>query len=150
MYKKYDDKIDVIISKMSLREKIGQLNQPETPRASNVEQFKDMIRHGEVGSILMSVGATAGNDEQGEIDVEFYNELQRVAVEESPSGIPILFGRDVIHGHRTVLPLPLAMAASFDPELTEKCYADIAEEASNDSVHWTFTAQSRRLPRCSR
>ncbi|MBQ7936349.1 MAG: glycoside hydrolase family 3 C-terminal domain-containing protein, partial [Clostridia bacterium] len=103
------------------------------------EEFKEKVRRGEVGSILMAVGATAGNDPQGAIDVEFYNELQRIAVEESPTGIPILFGRDVIHGHRTVLPIPLAMAAAFDPEQVECCYADVAKEASNEGVHWTFT-----------
>lgn len=138
MYKKFDDKINLMLSKMTLREKLGQLNQPETPRAENVDTVKDQIRRGEVGSILMSVGATAGNDAQGAIDVAFYNELQRIAVEESPNGIPLIFGRDVIHGHRTVYPIPLAMAASFDYDLIEKCYRDIAEEASNDSVHWSF------------
>ena len=92
----------------------------------------------EVGSILMSVGATAGNTPQGEIDVGFYNHLQRIAVEESPRGIPLLFGRDVIHGHRTVYPIPLAMAAAFDPVAVRNCYREIAEEAANDSVHWTF------------
>ena len=139
MYKQYDAQIDALLAKMTLHDKIGQLNQPETPRAHTAEEFKEMVRRGEVGSILMSVGATAGNDPQGAIDVDFYNELQRIAVEESPAGIPILFGRDVIHGHRTVLPLPLAMAASFEPEQVERCYADVAEEASNESVHWTFT-----------
>lgn len=124
---------------MTLREKIGQLNQPETPSAENLENFKEMIRNGQVGSILMSVGATAGNDSQGEIDVEVYNEFQRIAVEESPSGIPILFGRDVIHGHRTVFPIPLGLAAAFNPELVTASYEAIAREASNDNIHWTFT-----------
>ena len=135
----FEKQIDGIISKLSLKEKIGQLNQPETPTADNAEEFKERVRNGEVGSILMSVGATAGNDAQGGISVEFYNELQRIAVEESKSGIPILFGRDVIHGHRTVFPIPLAMTASFNEELVEQSYSDIADEASNEGVHWTFT-----------
>lgn len=133
------EKVDKLISQMSLHEKIGQLNQPETPTAETADDFKAAIRRGEVGSVLMSVGATAGNDEQGEISVDFYNELQRIAVEESPHGIPILFGRDVIHGHRTVFPIPLAMAASFNPDLISRCYHDTAIEAKNDGVHWTFT-----------
>ena len=137
--KNYDAMIEELIGKMSLHEKIGQLNQPETPRVDKADEFREKVRRGEVGSILMSVGATAGNDPQGAIDVNFYNEMQRIAVEESPSGIPILFGRDVIHGHRTVLPIPLAMAASFNPEKVGECYHDVAEEAMNESVHWTFT-----------
>ncbi|MBR4909846.1 MAG: glycoside hydrolase family 3 C-terminal domain-containing protein [Clostridia bacterium] len=132
-------KVEKLIAGMSLREKIGQLNQPETPTADNLEEFKAAVAKGEIGSILMSVGATAGNDAQGEISVDFYNEIQRLAVEKSPSGIPILFGRDVIHGHRTVFPIPLAMAASFDPELVSQSYRDTAVEAANDGIHWTFT-----------
>lgn len=139
MLEKFEKRAEEIISKMSLKEKIGQLNQLETPTAENLEEFKEKVRKGEVGSILMSVGATAGNDAQGAISVDFYNELQRIAVEESPSGIPMIFGRDVIHGHRTVFPIPLAMSASFNPDLIEDSYKCIAKEASNESVHWTFT-----------
>lgn len=139
MLSKFENKALEIIAKMSLREKIGQLNQLETPVAENLEEFKQKVRKGEVGSILMSVGATAGNDAQGAISVDFYNELQRIAVEESPNGVPMIFGRDVIHGHRTVFPIPLAMAASFNPDLIEKSYECVAKEASNESVHWTFT-----------
>ncbi len=134
-----EKRITELLSKMTLKEKIGQLNQPETPTPQNLEEFKMAVRRGEVGSILMSVGATAGNDEQGAISNDFYNEIQRIAVEESPSGIPILFGRDVIHGHHTVFPIPLGMTAAFNPELVKKSYRDIAEEASAESVHWTFT-----------
>lgn len=137
--KNIDAFVESLIAKMTLHEKIGQLNQPQTPLAKDVEAYKEMARRGELGSILMAVGATAGNDPQGGISVEFYNEIQRIAVEESPSGIPVLFGRDVIHGHRTVLPIPLGMTASFNFDLIEECYHDVAEEAMNDSVHWTFT-----------
>ena len=133
------NRVEKLLSDMSLCEKIGQLNQPETPTADSLEDFKESVKRGEVGSILMSVGATAGNDAQGEINTDFYNEIQRIAVEESPHGIPVLFGRDVIHGHRTVFPIPLAMAASFNTELISKCYRDTAVEATNDGVHWTFT-----------
>ena len=137
--KNIDAMIDALLAKMTLHEKVGQLNQPETPRKDKKEEFLAKVRRGEIGSILMSVGATAGNTPQGSIDVDFYNEIQRTAVEESPSGIPVLFGRDVIHGHRTVLPIPLGMTASFNFDKIEECYRDVAEEAANDSIHWTFT-----------
>ena len=139
MINDFEKRAEEILSRLTLREKIGQLNQLETPTVDNLDDFKEMVRRGEVGSILMSVGATAGNDTQGAISVDFYNELQRIAVEESTSGIPMIFGRDVIHGHRTVFPIPLAMAASFNMDLVEKSYECIAKEASNESVHWTFT-----------
>ncbi len=139
MLEKFYKKIDEIIAKMSLKEKIGQLNQLETPTPETLDAFREAVKRGEVGSVLMSVGATAGNDPQGAIDVDFYNEMQRIAVEETPSGIPMIFGRDVIHGHRTVFPIPLAMTASFNPELIRGAYRDVAEEAANESVHWTFT-----------
>lgn len=139
MPKNISEQVEKIISGMSLHEKIGQLNQPETPTADNIDEFKAAVKRGEVGSVLMSVGATAGNDAQGEISVDFYNEIQSIAVNESKSGIPILFGRDVIHGHRTVFPIPLAMAASFNMELISQSYRDTATEATNDGIHWTFT-----------
>lgn len=138
MNKTVESRIDSLLEKMSLREKLGQLTQLETVSADIMDELKEKIRRGEVGSILMSVGATAGNTPQGSIDVDFYNELQRIAVEESPHGIPLIFGRDVIHGHKTVYPIPLAMSASFDFDLIKKGYREIAEEASNESVHWTF------------
>ena len=134
---KYDAHIDALLKKMSLHEKIGQLNQI-TLFGEDIEVHKEAIRKGEVGSIILASSATAGNDPQSCVDVELYQELQRVAVEESPNGIPMIFGRDVIHGHRTVYPIPLASAASFDGELVKKCYRDIAQEAANDSIHWTF------------
>lgn len=133
-----EKKLEDLLARMTLREKLGQLTQAETAREEKRAELEEMVRRGEVGSILMSVGATAGNTPQGEIDVAFYNRLQRIAVEESPQGIPLIFGRDVIHGHKTVYPIPLAMAAAFEPERVKDCYREIAAEAANDSVHWTF------------
>ena len=69
----------------------------------------------------------------------FLEEFQQVAVNESNSKIPLIFGRDVIYGHRTIYPIPLAQSCSFAPELIEKCYSQIAKEAANDGIHWTFT-----------
>ena len=137
MYRKFDKQIDELLSKMTLREKIGQLNQV-CIFGDDLTPYKESIRKGEVGSIIIASSATAGNDPQSCVDVDMYQELQHIAVEESRLGIPMIFGRDVIHGHRTVYPIPLASAASFDGELVERCYRDIAEEASADSIHWTF------------
>lgn len=140
MYKQFEKEIDELLSKMTLKEKIGQLNQiPEPNSEEQVEEYKKMIRNGEIGSIILASSATAGNDEQKYIKVELLNELQKVAVEEGPNYIPIIYGRDVIHGHHTVYPIPLAAASSFNEELVEKCYRDIAEEATADSIHWTFS-----------
>lgn len=140
MYKKYDEFIDVLLSKMTLKEKIGQLNQIPEPRTENeIERYKVKIRNGEVGSIILASSSTAGNDEAQSIDVDKRNMLQQIAVEESAHHIPLLYGRDVIHGHRTVYPIALASACSFNPELVERCYGNIAKEAAADSIHWTFS-----------
>ena len=143
-------KITSIIEKMTLEEKIGQLNQGVS---RDKEKIKAEVRKGRVGSIILSDTATAGNDEQQKIETDFLNELQRIAVEESPSHIPLIFGRDVIHGHHTVLPIPLAAAASFNPQIVENAYCAIAEEAANDGIHWTFSpmidiARDPRWGRC--
>ena len=140
MFKESEEKAREILAKMSLREKIGQLNQITiTPYASEMKTLHEMIKNGEVGSIILASSATAGNDPQGHVNKELYNELQKIAVEESRLGIPMIYGRDVIHGHRTVYPLPLASAASFNDELIETCYRDIAEEAAADGIRWTFS-----------
>lgn len=137
MYCKFDKQIDELLAKMTLREKIGQLNQV-CIFGDDLTPYKESIRKGEVGSIIIASSATAGNDPQSCVDVDMYQELQHIAVEESRLGIPMIFGRDVIHGHRTVYPIPLASAASFDGELVERCYRDIAAEAAADNIHWTF------------
>ena len=75
-----------------------------------------------------------GNKQQA----EFFNALQKIAVEESPSKIPLLFALDVIHGYRTIFPVPLAMAASWDPSVAERAQAVAAKEARAAGLHWTF------------
>lgn len=140
MYKKFKTEAKKIIDKMTLKEKIGQLNQITiTPYTNDMERLYDMIRNGKVGSIILASSATAGNDPQGHVNLGLYNELQKIAVEESRMGIPMIYGRDVIHGHRVVYPLPLASAAAFNDELIEKCYRNIAEEAAADGIRWTFS-----------
>lgn len=120
---------------MSLEDKIGQLNQI---CFKDAEQMRYEVRKGRVGSIVLAGTATAGNDEQKKMNFDLLNELQEIALKESPAGIPLIFGRDVIHGHHTVLPIPLALAASFNTELTKAAYRAIAKEAASDGVHWTF------------
>ncbi len=133
-----EEKIDRLLSQMTLREKIGQLNQIPSPKADEISVIEE-IREGKVGSFILATTAHAGNDLTVSPEAQWLDELQRVAVEESRLGIPILFGRDVIHGHHTVLPVPLASAASFDDALVEQCYRCVAKEAARDGVHWTFS-----------
>lgn len=140
MYKEYRSKARQIISKMTLKEKIGQLNQITiTPYSNDMDKLKQLIKNGDIGSLILASSATAGNDPQGHVNIDVYNELQKIAVEKSRLGIPMIFGRDVIHGHRTVYPLPLASAAAFNDKLLEKCYRNIAVEALADGIRWTFS-----------
>ena len=140
MFKEFLPKAKKIMSDMTLFEKIGQLNQVTiTPYTDDMDKLRELIKSGGVGSIILASSATAGNDPQGHVKVELYRELQRIAVEDSRKGIPMLYGRDVIHGHRTVYPIPLAFSASFNEELVEKCYKNIAAEALADSIRWTFS-----------
>lgn len=140
MQNSLEEKIGDILSRMTLKEKIGQLVQLSAPvDDAGKERLKNRIRNGSVGSVILAFSSTAGNDAQRDTEVEVYNELQRVAVEESRMGIPVIFGRDVIHGHRTVMPIPLASAGSFNPDLVEECYTCVAKEAANDGVQWTFS-----------
>ncbi len=139
MFEKYDERAREILATLSLKEKVGQLNQAVIPNPNDLETIKCRIRQGEVGSIILCNSPTAGNHEQAAILVDMLNELQECAVKESPHGIPMLYGRDVIHGHHTVYPIPLATACSFNPELIREGYRCTAEEASSECVHWTFS-----------
>lgn len=127
-----------ILDNMTLKDKIAQLNQ-ERFSLDNAEEIKEKVRRGEVGSVILATSSTAGNDKQQHTQIEAINELQRVAVEESPTGIPVIIGRDVIHGHNTVLPIPLALAAGFNPKNVKDGYRMVAKEASNDGIHWAFS-----------
>lgn len=138
--RRFDEEIDALLAKMTLKEKIGQLNQVPWPQdEKSLEICKENIRNGKVGSIILASSFIVGNGPKDETDADLYNELQRVAINESPNHIPIIYGMDVIHGHNTVYPVALANAAAFNPELTEKCYRNIAQEASADGIHWTFS-----------
>lgn len=120
------NRVDALLAKMSLEEKVGQLNQVGGAEFAPGPKAEDQIRKGGAGSVLWLN------------DTKKFNELQKVAVEESPSGIPLLFALDVIHGYRTIFPVPLAMAASWDPNVPEKSQAVAAREARAAGLHWTF------------
>lgn len=117
-----DRKVDELLSKMTLEEKIGQMNQ-----LSGSMELADAVRAGMAGSVLNCVGAA---------DV---NALQKIAVEESRLGIPLIISRDVIHGFHTIFPIPLGMASTFDPALVEKGARVAAVEATAAGVRWTFS-----------
>ena len=117
--------VEELLGRMTLREKLGQMTQ-QACGVGSLEQLHERIRHSDLGSIL-----NAGT-------LETRNQLQRLAVEETRLGIPIIFGRDVIHGFKTVFPIPLAQAASFNPSLVERAAAVAAHEAAESGVDWTF------------
>ena len=119
-------KVEALLKKMSLEEKVGQLNQVGGAAFSPGPAAEDQIRKGGAGSVLWLN------------DTKKFNELQKIAMEESPSGIPLLFALDVIHGYRTIFPVPLAMAASWDPNVPEKTQTIAAKEARAAGLHWTF------------
>ena len=119
-------RVEAVLGKLSLQEKVGQLAQIGGASFVPGPKPEDVIRQGGAGSVLWA------NDPQR------FNELQKIAVEESPSKIPLLFGLDVIHGYRTIFPVPLAMAASWDPDVAERSQAVAAVEARAAGLHWTF------------
>ncbi|MGZ0709467.1 glycoside hydrolase family 3 N-terminal domain-containing protein [Coraliomargarita sp. W4R53] len=126
------------LAQLSLVEKIGQLCQ-EKAECDDIEALYARIRSGKVGSLILASTPFAGSEAQISLTVAELNELQRVAVEESPSGIPLVYGRDIIHGHRTVFPVPLGQACAWNLDLIETCSSVAAQEASRAGVHWTFS-----------
>jgi len=119
-------RVDEILAKLSLEEKVGQLAQISGADFMPGPKAEDMIRKGMAGSVLWLN------------DTKRFNELQKLAVEESPSGIPLLFALDVIHGYRTIFPVPLAMASSWDQNVPEQAQTIAAREARASGLHWTF------------
>ncbi|MGF1739177.1 glycoside hydrolase family 3 N-terminal domain-containing protein [Photobacterium satsumensis] len=142
-YKKPDlpivARVEDLINRMTVSEKIGQLCQtPMRNYDQRREEHLDAVRQGRFGSRILADTAWAGNAPAEVVDPVQLNEIQRAAVEGSRLGIPLIIARDVIYGQQTVLPIPLAQAASWNPELVEGAYRCVATEAASLGIHWTF------------
>ncbi len=128
--KDYTKEVEALMAKMTLEEKIGQMTLYtsgwDVTGPTLNENYKADIRAGRCGNIFNAHTAKYNRD------------LQRIAVEETRLKIPLLFGYDVIHGHKTIYPIPLAEACSWDLELTEKSARLAAREAAASGLHWTF------------
>ena len=127
---RYDDvdeateaRVDALLAQMTLAEKVGQLVQVDLP---SLPDLGAAVRAGGVGSLLSVT------------DLPEINRLQHLAVEESRLGIPLLVGNDVIHGYRTIFPIPLAEACTWDPALLERAARVAAAEAAVDGTSWIF------------
>lgn len=122
-------KIDELLAKMTVEEKIGQTAlRGLSSRFKGIlsDEIKLAAKEGKLGAVL------------NVMNPDSVLELQRIAVEESPHGIPLIFGRDVIHGFRTIFPIPLGQAATWNPELAERAARISAVEASSVGIRWTF------------
>jgi beta-glucosidase len=124
-------RVEKLLASMSLDQEIGQLTQytegEMTGPEGNWLDYDKMIANGEVGSLFNVIGPKKTN---------YY---QHLAMEKSPLHIPLLFGYDVIHGHRTIFPVPLALASSFDPDLVRQLAHVAAGEAADDGIRWVFS-----------
>ncbi|MFA7089970.1 MAG: glycoside hydrolase family 3 N-terminal domain-containing protein [Bacteroidales bacterium] len=125
--RKTEKKISRLISQMTLEEKIGQMTQISSSNMGADQPLAEAIKEGQVGSIL------------NEVDPVRINAWQKIAVEESRLGIPLIVGRDVIHGFKTIFPIPLGMAATFNPAVVEQGARIAAREATAAGVRWTFS-----------
>jgi beta-glucosidase len=125
----FDRKIEALLERMTIEEKAGQLVQIDARRRLPPEheiEDRAMIAAGRVGSFLNVQGVAKAN------------ELQKLAREQTRLGIPLLYGFDVIHGYRTIFPIPLAETASWDPDGIERSARIAAVEARASGIHWTF------------
>lgn len=120
-----EKRIDALLSQMTLEEKVGQMNQIDGRWMT--DDLEGDIRAGRIGSVL------------NHVDPDQVRELQRIAVEESRLGIPLLFARDIIHGFKTVYPIPLGQSTMWNPTLIEAAARQTALEATQTGVRWTFS-----------
>ena len=126
-----DARVDSLLQRMTLEEKVGQLvqysaGQPTGPGTGRTD-YEDMIARGQIGSLFNVV------------DPHAINKYQKIAMEKARLHIPILFGLDVIHGFKTEFPIPLGLASTWDPSIVEKASRVAAMEASADGIRWTFS-----------
>ncbi|MBW8334097.1 MAG: beta-glucosidase BglX [Prolixibacteraceae bacterium] len=120
-----ESRVNNLLSEMTLEEKIGQMSQIDPGYLSD-DQMNQTVREGKYGSFLNIFG------------VEKINALQKIAMEESRLKIPLIIGRDVIHGYRTIFPIPLGMAATWNPQIVKKAFRISSVEASSQGIRWTF------------
>ena len=120
-----EERVEALLQQMTLQEKIGQLNQLSIGGFN--QGTAGQVRAGMVGSVL------------NEVNPKVLNRYQKIAVEESRLGIPIIISRDVIHGFKTMFPIPLGLAATFDPELVQQGARIAAIEATASGIRWTFS-----------
>jgi len=121
-----EQRVSALLARMTLAEKIGQMSQVNVGDSYIHDYLAEGLRAGRVGSVL------------NEVNVDVVNELQRIAVEESRLGIPLMVGRDVIHGFKTVMPIPLGQAATWNPDVVREGARVAALEAATAGVNWTF------------
>ncbi|HZR58950.1 MAG TPA: beta-glucosidase BglX [Terriglobales bacterium] len=119
-------RIDSLLKQMTIEEKVGQLVQLSGESNHSTPRLDEMVKQGKVGSVLNVVGA------------EETNAVQKIAVEQSRLKIPLIIGYDVIHGFRTIFPVPIASASSFDPQIIEQAQRVAAKEATAAGVKWAF------------
>ncbi|RZJ70502.1 beta-glucosidase BglX [Flavobacterium sp.] len=132
--KTIDQRVDLLLKEMTLEEKVGQMNQYNgfwnvtgpAPKGGSAEKKYEDLKKGRVGSMLNVRG------------VKEVKAVQKIAVEQTRLGIPLIIGFDVIHGYKTISPIPLAEAASFDLDAIRKSAAVAADEASAAGINWTF------------
>jgi beta-glucosidase len=126
-----ENKVETLLKQMTLEEKVGQLVQysigTRTGPGTGRSDYQEMIAQGQVGSLFNLEGAKAAN------------KFQHIAVEKSRLHIPLINGLDVIHGYRTIFPVPLGLASTWDPHIVEKAARVAGEEASASGVRWTFS-----------
>src|SRR5690242_10617319 len=123
-------RVDSVLAVMTLEEKVGQLtlftSDYDVTGPTIRENYKEDIKAGRVGAIFNAFGA------------DYTRKLQEIAVNETRLHIPLLFGYDVIHGHRTIFPISLGESASWDLNAIEKAARIAGDEASAEGLHWTF------------
>lgn len=122
----FDQEIERLLSTMTLEEKIGQMNQITGDYGQVSEGLREAVRKGRIGSLI------------NEVNPDVIREIQRIAREESRLGIPLLIGRDVIHGFKTIFPIPLGMAATWDSSICVRAAQVAAVEAASVGINWTF------------